>query len=100
MVVSETAAGTNEKLAMPDIEVRQVIISHLQTKGVGRVGDPYRKPIQVYDFDGSLIAENDPYTKFSADDFWDFILFLNTRYPDDKINITKTDVADFIASIR
>lgn len=45
---------------MKEIEVRQVVITSMRTRGRGIEGDPIRKVVEVYDFDGTLIADNDP----------------------------------------
>jgi len=44
---------------MKDIECKEVIISRLTTKGNGTEENPYRKVVEVYDKDGTLIAQND-----------------------------------------
>ena len=42
------------------IECKEVIITDLKTRGTGNVDNPIRNIIQVYDKDGTLIAEHDP----------------------------------------
>lgn len=43
-----------------DIICKEVIISKLTTRGRGIVGDPVRRITQVFEKDGTLIAEYDP----------------------------------------
>jgi len=47
---------------MKDIEVKEVIISNLTLRGNGK-DDPYRRITQVFEKDGTLIAEYDPIEK-------------------------------------
>lgn len=49
------------------VKVIQVIISDLLTRGTGKAPDAIRRVTQVYDFDGKLIAENDPVKIFSPE---------------------------------
>jgi hypothetical protein len=46
---------------MKDIQVTQVIVSNQLTRGNGST-DPIRRVLQIFDFEGNLIAENDPET--------------------------------------
>jgi hypothetical protein len=45
---------------MDNIYVKEVIISNLKRRGNGK-DDPIRAVLQVFEKDGTLICENDPY---------------------------------------
>jgi len=42
------------------IEIREVIITNLEQRGRGERNSPIRRVCQIYDKDGTLLAEKDP----------------------------------------
>jgi hypothetical protein len=46
---------------MKEVEVKEVVITTLARAGKGVQGDPIRKVIQIWEKDGSLIAERDEF---------------------------------------
>lgn len=63
---------------MNEICVKEVIVSTLSTKGLGKALSPIRRITQVFEKDGTLIAENDPYDgdKFMQGDLVNFARWL------------------------
>jgi hypothetical protein len=51
---------------MKDIEIKEVIIITLRTRGKGVEGDPVRRITEVFDKDGTKIAEFDPIKDFDS----------------------------------
>jgi len=49
---------------MRQIEVKKVIITELDIRGAGTPEDPVRRIKQIWDMDGNLITEIDPYNKY------------------------------------
>ena len=71
------------------IVCKEVIVTDLELRGNGEAEAPYRRITQVYEKDGTLIAENDPISKY---DYYDLINFAKWCYdekiPKDDINIS------------
>lgn len=69
---------------MKTVECKELIISTLERRGSGKhVYDPIRKITQVFEKDGSLIAEQDPdqmFTKLDMVMFGKHILARNTKF--------------------
>lgn len=57
------------------IECKEVIVSRLKTVGDGSDLNPFREVVQVFEKDGSLIAEKDGFNNFSAKDMVDYALY-------------------------
>lgn len=57
-----------------EISVREVIVSHISTRGLGTKRSPCRKVLQVFEKDGTLIAEKDDWDgdKFAQGDLVHF----------------------------
>jgi hypothetical protein len=58
-----------------NIECKEVIISRLVTVGDGSDLNPIRVVLQVFEKDGSLIAEKDDFNDFSAKDMVEYALY-------------------------
>ena len=57
------------------IECKEVIVSRLKTVGDGSDLNPFREVVQVFEKDGSLIAEKDNFNNFSAKDMVQYALY-------------------------
>lgn len=68
---------------MKNAYCQEVIISNLLQRGDGKIGNPYRSILQVYDKNGTLIAEHDPepdtFTKEQMIDFAQYCRIKNTE---------------------
>lgn len=60
-----------------EISVREVIVSHISTRGLGTKRSPCRKVLQVFEKDGTLIAEKDDWDgdKFTQGDLVNFAIW-------------------------
>lgn len=81
-----------------EIEVREVIVSHLTRRGDG-VNTPIRRLTQVFEKDGTLIAEYDPSPTeaFTRIDMVAFANYLNSK-PDYYVEITVKHLTDWLKS--
>lgn len=73
---------------MKGIEVKEVIVCNRTTKGTGDKHSPIRRVTQVFEKDGTMIAEHDPLPEtFVAFDLLAFTRWMISNYPEVKQNI-------------
>ena len=71
------------------IECKEVIITDLELRGNGKPEEPYRRVTQVYEKDGSFIAENDPVHKYTHYDLINFAKWCDAQgIPGSSIDIS------------
>lgn len=71
---------------MNRIECKEVIVSRLSTRGKGVKHSPIRTITQVFEKDGTLIAESDPAPEtFALFDLIHFCEWARSNYADNKI---------------
>ena len=79
---------------MKGIEVKQVVVTELRRMGTGIAPSPIRIIKEVYDFDGNLIAGNDP-CEFSVESILEFLV---CHYKDVAEDEHKRNVASYFLS--
>ena len=68
------------------IEVKEVIISDLRTKGLGKdITDPVRTVLEIYTKEGVLLADKDSFGNYSAQQLIEFGQFCREHNKTDDI---------------
>lgn len=85
---------------MEDVLCKEVIVTNLTRRGDGTIYSPLRVVTQVFEKDGTFIAENDPIDeKFVAFDLVNFARWcIKMNFASDKI--TTHTVIQFLDSIK
>lgn len=82
------------------ITCKEVIISDLTTRGKGITHSPIRRIIQVFEKDGTLIAENDPSPEtFCTMDLVHFGRYLAEQTKNNSIRIDENTVHKWLDTI-
>lgn len=77
---------------MDTVQVKQVIVCTKQSRGNGSIHSPIRKVTEVCDFDGQLIAEEDPFGGHTTETMLDF---LKCHYKDIGDEVHKQNLAKY-----
>jgi len=88
------------QLGNEDIICKEVIVSKIGKRGKGIFPDPIRSITQVFEKDGTLIAEYDPFQNhFNSDSLIKFARWLKKKNIDVD-NLTNEDFQSFIEATR
>lgn len=71
-------------MEMDKVKVKQVIICSKKRRGRGKIPSPIRVITEVLDFDGNLIAEDDPSGGYTPETILDFLKWKYKSVPEDE----------------